>query len=41
MHKDTVGIAKANNMICEVKTYTTDQPWLTVLTPANPGTQNF
>lgn len=41
MHKDSVATAKGNNMLCEVKTYTTDQPWLTVLTPANPATQQF
>lgn len=28
-------------MICGVKTYSTGLPWLSVLTPADPATQNF
>jgi hypothetical protein len=41
MHQDTKGISFSNNMICEVKTYSTGLPWLSVYTPANPLTQNL
>lgn len=41
MHKDSQGIAFASANICEIKKYTTDLPWLTVLAPANPLTTNF
>jgi hypothetical protein len=44
MHKDSIGISKANAMICEIKTYTTDTttyPWLSVLPPTDPLTTNF
>ena len=41
MHQDSAGIAAPNDMLCEIKTYTTDQPWLTVLAPADPLTGNF
>jgi hypothetical protein len=41
MHKDSQGLAFANAMICEIKTYQTDKYWLSVLAPANPLTTNF
>ena len=41
MNTDTQGLAFNDNMICEIKTYTTNFPWLTVLAPADPLTQQF
>lgn len=35
-HQDTVGIAKGDLGYCGPKTYTTGQPWLSVLVPADP-----
>jgi hypothetical protein len=41
MNTDTQGQAFTNAMICEIKTYSTNYSWLTVLPPANPLTQQF
>ena len=41
MHTDSVGMAHSNIMFCGVKNYSTGLTWLTVLTPADPLTQNF
>jgi hypothetical protein len=41
MHKDSMGISKTNAMICEIKTYSTNYSWLSVLPPADPLTTNF
>jgi hypothetical protein len=41
MHQDSAGITQNNNMVCEVKTYSTGLPWLSVYQPADPLTQNF
>jgi hypothetical protein len=41
MHTDTVGAAQSLPMLCGVKSYSTGLAWLTVLTPADPLTQNF
>jgi hypothetical protein len=36
LHKDSVGVASGDPVKCGLKTYTTDQSWATVLTPADP-----
>lgn len=36
MHADSTGFSFNNPMICEIKTYSFDQPWITALPPANP-----
>jgi hypothetical protein len=41
MNTDTVGVAKSSPMLCGVKKYSTGFTWLTVVTPADPLTQNY
>ena len=41
MHTDTISIGANVADFCGIKTYTSDQPWLTILTPANPLTEDF
>ena len=41
MNTDSVGIAQSDPMICGIKSYSTGLPWLTVLVPTDPLTQNF
>jgi len=41
MNEDNIGTMFTNPMQCGVKTYATDYAWLSVLTPADPATQQF
>ena len=41
MNADSAGQAAINPMKCGLKTYSTGLAWLSVLSPANPLTQNF
>ena len=41
MNTDTVGVNLSSPMFCGVKSYSTGLAWLTVVTPADPLTQNF
>ena len=41
MNTDTVGVAKTSPLMCGLKSYSTGLAWLTVVTPADPLTQNF
>jgi len=41
MHSDSISFAYTQPMICEIKTYTTDLPWVTIIPPANPLTTPF
>ena len=41
MNTDTTGVAQSSPLFCGVKSYSTGLTWLTVLTPADPLTQNF
>lgn len=41
MNADNIGTMFTNPMFCGVKTYATGLTWLSVLTPADPATQQF
>jgi hypothetical protein len=41
MHEDTIGFKYNDPMLCGVKTYSTELPWLSVYKPVDPLNQSF